>query len=197
MRNTAFTSFRLYTFTHNGLTPSTLGLPVSYLTVGQILKAEGNTLFKAKEYRKALGKYTKVFLWVNHLSNNLAGIMNDVKKSEPLPATVMQDVKSLRLSSNLNCVMCYLRLNTDFDKAASFVARALALDPTHKKALFRKAQVLLRMNVLTDAEKGLQLAQVNFPNDATVEHEVQLLKKKQKKLAEKERKQFSGMFDKY
>jgi len=150
-------------------------------------KADGNEFFKKQEYRKALAKYGKIPLYVNGLS--FKPVSNDPAKIDEANL-----VKELRIVGNVNSAMCCLKLN-EFDRALDFSQRALNVDPTHKKAIFRHGQSLLRLGDLDGAEKDLTASAINFPHDAEVAREIAVLNQKKLQQEQKQKQTFSGMFD--
>lgn len=169
-----------------------------YLKTGQGLREEGNKLFKEGDYKKALTKYTKVFLWVNGLnSGGIAEVMaaNDGARGPTPPATGVNGViRELRVSTNLNCSVCYLKLG-DTTRAVDFAQRAVDLDSENKKSVYRRGQALLAKGELDGAQRDLNIAAVAFPADKGVKEDIKKLAEKFKAITQKERAQFAGIFD--
>lgn len=98
------------------------------------LKELGNTLFKEGNVKKALGKYTHIFLYVNGYNTNISGILNDTMTpptstptspspsppvAKPARTPLNQAAWDLKFSANLNCSVCYFKLG-QFDNAIKF-----------------------------------------------------------------------------
>jgi len=57
------------------------------------LKDEGNAFFKAKDYKKAIGKYVRIKLYLKSLSSEIEGAENDPSLSmvSKMNQTVVSD----------------------------------------------------------------------------------------------------------
>eukprot|EP00954_Amorphochlora_amoebiformis_P024086 1364119-Amorphochlora_amoeboformis.AAC.1 len=161
------------------------------------LKGEGNAFYKEKKYQKALGKYTKIFLYINHLA-----LPQDLKQMvgnrAPDTGNVKpEDVKKLQIIANQNCAMCALR-QLKFDKSVDFSERnikALKIDPEAPKARMIRGRARLRLGNLEGARSDLLFAQKHFPKSDPIKSDLSELKKKFKKVRDKQRQQYAGMFD--
>ena len=74
-----------------------------YLAEGLKLKEQGTKAFKDGKFEEALKHYTKVFLWVNGLHNPgldaMMGDMPDVKKPDPVDASVVQQITDCKITT--------------------------------------------------------------------------------------------------
>lgn len=80
------------------------------------LKAEGNELFKQKEYRKAIRKYRTVFAYVNGLldsNHELARYVHSGDGSDTGFVTEDQNksISNLKVSCYSNLAQCYLNID--------------------------------------------------------------------------------------
>jgi tetratricopeptide (TPR) repeat protein len=117
------------------------------LTVGDkiqeanLLKSQGNVYFKAGNYRKAVKHYNMIFLYVNGVNTagdsmssythgNTSMLASDVEASS---------IKQLKIVAYTNMAMCQLKLNAP-EKAIDLCDKVLVIEPSHVKALLRKAQ---------------------------------------------------------
>eukprot|EP01034_Spumella_vulgaris_P029558 gene29558-36625_t len=87
--------------------------------VCQILKEEGNALFKAKNFEAAIAKYVRASLLLTK-------------------QTASTKVRDLKLSLNLNIAACHTS-RLSWDKVIMYCDKALEIDPRSCKALYRRA----------------------------------------------------------
>ncbi|CAF1334255.1 unnamed protein product, partial [Didymodactylos carnosus] len=83
----------------------------------------------------------------------------------------------LRRTTCLNCAACYIKLNKS-EEALGYVEPILQENPNHSKALFRRGQALLMLNMFEFAKADLEKVQQQVPNDESVKTDLQKLKKK-------------------
>eukprot|EP00808_Paulinella_micropora_P026566 g25626.t1 len=159
------------------------------IATARTLKEEGNDLFKAKEYKMALAKYTKIFLWVNHL--DVPTELAQMTTATPVKQDIKTQARELRLAANTNCATCYLRLN-DLDKAKEFVERGLALDANSPRCRLIRGQVAWRTGDLETARSDLESVKDVFPQ--IVAKEMPYVAKKEKQLQKREREHWSRAF---
>uniref|UniRef100_A0A7S3ZF81 peptidylprolyl isomerase n=1 Tax=Lotharella globosa TaxID=91324 RepID=A0A7S3ZF81_9EUKA len=160
------------------------------------LKTDGNAFYKQKQYQKALAKYTKIFLYVDHLTvpQDLKSMVGN--KAPSSGSVKPEDIKKIQVVANQNCAMCYLRQER-FDKSEEFCNRALKIKPDASKAIMIRGRARLRLKPpnLDGAQEDLNLAAKAFPNDKNIKNDLEALKKSFKKVRDKQRKLFAGMFD--
>uniref|UniRef100_A0A3B0MIF8 Peptidylprolyl isomerase-like protein, putative n=1 Tax=Theileria annulata TaxID=5874 RepID=A0A3B0MIF8_THEAN len=112
-------------------------------------KDEGNDLISAGNVELAIQHYIKVIQYCAKVTNP-----NQDEKTT---------INQLRLATNLNLAMCYLRMDVpaSYNKAVSCCTSALDISPNNTKALFRRAVAYEKLNdlenSLKDANQGLQL----------------------------------------
>mmetsp|Transcript_4502 Transcript_4502/g.6737 ORF Transcript_4502/g.6737 Transcript_4502/m.6737 type:complete len:228 (-) Transcript_4502:217-900(-) len=162
------------------------------------LKNAGNIFYREKKYQKALAKYTKIFLYVNHLTlpDNLKQM---VGTRAPDTSNVEQkDVKKIQVVANQNCALCFFQLKR-YDKCEEFCNRALAIDSKAPKATMMRGRARVRLGNLDGAQADLEFAlekfAVNTSSHKNVKADIALLKQKWKAVRAKQRKQFAGIFD--
>merc|ERR1712168_628196 len=114
---------------------------------GRHLKETGNNFFKEKQYRKALGKYVRIFGYIDGLkmpaNKEGGGVINMIPQTnKPKLSQEQSDaVDALKLSANLNCAACYLSLK-DYPQTIKFTQEVLAMEKhkQHPKALARQGK---------------------------------------------------------
>nr|PVC54598.1 hypothetical protein MACL_00002245 [Theileria orientalis] len=149
-------------------------------------KDEGNELIGAGNVELAIQHYVKVLQY--------CGKVNSPNEEEK------ETINGLRLASNLNLAMCYLKLDVpaSLNKAVSCCTSALSISPENTKALFRRAVAYEKLNdfdnALNDAKRGCEIDSSNqdFKNMCDrVDRKIKLQLQKQKKVFSK---MFSGMY---
>mmetsp|Transcript_5109 Transcript_5109/g.12247 ORF Transcript_5109/g.12247 Transcript_5109/m.12247 type:complete len:210 (-) Transcript_5109:215-844(-) len=162
-------------------------------------KQRGNDFVKEKEYKKALGAYHKVFLYVNYLqipgekseASSYADMMG--KKNQPqVPAERVEDVKRLKQSTSLNMALCYLK-TTQYEKCVDACSKAL-VGIQNSKAYFRRGEAHLELGNLDEARQDLETAHGLEPESREVASLMQRLKKAEAQQHAKEKKCFAKMF---
>mmetsp|Transcript_29125 Transcript_29125/g.53139 ORF Transcript_29125/g.53139 Transcript_29125/m.53139 type:complete len:210 (+) Transcript_29125:75-704(+) len=162
-------------------------------------KQRGNDFVKEKEYKKALGAYHKVFLYVNYLQlpgeKNEASSYADLmgKNGQPqVPAELVEDVKRLKQSTSLNMALCYLK-TTQYQKCVDACTKALA-GIQSSKAYFRRGEAQLELGNLDEARQDLETAHGLEPESREIAALMQRLKKAEAQQHAKEKKCFAKMF---
>ncbi|EAN33741.2 Peptidyl-prolyl cis-trans isomerase FKBP62 [Theileria parva strain Muguga] len=145
-------------------------------------KDEGNELIGAGNVELAIQHYIKVIQYCAKVTNP-----NQDEKTV---------INQLRLATNLNLAMCYLRMDVpaSYNKAVSCCTSALDISPKNTKALFRRAVAYEKLNdfenSLKDANQGLQLDANNQDFKIICDR----VEKKIKLELQKQKKMFSKMF---
>mmetsp|Transcript_7675 Transcript_7675/g.16884 ORF Transcript_7675/g.16884 Transcript_7675/m.16884 type:complete len:188 (-) Transcript_7675:78-641(-) len=162
-------------------------------------KQRGNEFVKEKDYKKALGSYHKVFLYINYLQvpgeRSEASGYTDLmgKGSQPkVPIERIEDVKRLKQSTNLNMGLCYLKTN-QYEKCVTACTKALA-EGDLAKAFFRRGEAHLELGNLDEARQDLKAAERLEPESREIAIQLQRLKKAEAQQDAKEKKCFARMF---
>jgi len=150
---------------------------VENIKTAKELKQSGNALFKKGEFQEALKHYTKIFLYINHLTVPKADLDDQLKAQ-------LAEIDELKAVGNTNCAQCFFKLN-NIEKAKEFVDRALGVDSEYSKAIFLRGRIRLRENDFEGAEVDLKLALSANPEDKLIKQELELLKKKKKNMNKK------------
>ncbi|ORM41102.1 Heat shock -like protein SSE1 [Babesia sp. Xinjiang] len=128
---------------------------------GNALVAGGNIEMAAQHYVKALQYCSKV---------------NDANDEE------RTQLDTLKLASNLNLAMCYIKMDTQqsYKKAVSCCTQALEISADSTKALYRRAFAYDKLNQLDDALSDARLGVSKFPDNADLKQLLACLEKKAK-----------------
>lgn len=160
-------------------------------------KAAGNEKFKAGDFTGALKEYHFALLHLRGLESGGAMKKSRDPESNPLEKTCEEDVSDMDKDLAViltNMAACQLRLNR-VDRVVSCASDALEANPFNTKAKFRLAQGHIREGALIKAEKLLDELEKQSPGDAAFAAERRNIEVKEKETEGKQRKEFSGMFD--
>lgn len=91
--------------------------------------------------------------------------------------------------------MCHLKLG-NVEKARDNCTKALAIDPTNEKALFRRGKCYSQLGALDEAKTDLEQVLSRSPDNRDALREMQTLKRHFASHKKKEQKRFAGFFDK-
>jgi len=150
------------------------------LEVAKRKKEEGNELYKKGKYQKANKKYKKA---VRFFEND-ANLKEDQKKI----------AESLKIPCYLNIAACKLKIG-DYLDVIKNCDDVIKVQPDNVKALFRKGQALNILDVWDEAKQLLSRALELDPQNTDVKKELALLKQKRQQQDQKDRKVFSGLFE--
>ncbi|OQR80765.1 hypothetical protein ACHHYP_17223 [Achlya hypogyna] len=164
-----------------------------------LLKAQGNTLFKGGEYKKAIRKYSSIFLYVNGLSVAGDGMSTYSAGNASMSASAEEgvEIQALKTVAFTNSAMAHLKLGA-FDKAIEACDKVLATEPEHVKALFRKGQAYAGKGKYSLAKEVLKKAMALEPKNAAVRNELKRVIDESKLHPEEDelKAKFSNMFNK-
>ncbi|XP_033015728.1 peptidyl-prolyl cis-trans isomerase FKBP4 [Lacerta agilis] len=149
------------------------------LEQGSIAKEKGTQYFKEGKYKRAALQYKKIVSWLEH-ETGLSGA--DEAKAE-----------SLRLAAHLNLAMCHLKLK-EYSQALENCNKALELDSSNEKGLFRRGEAELAVNdyelARADFQKVLQL----YPSNKAAKAQLIICQQKIREQHEREKKMYANMF---
>jgi hypothetical protein len=167
------------------------------------LKELGNEQFKAKAYKKAIGHYMQVGLFLTgppfsggDAGGGMAGMFGGSSggsQQEKLTAEQQETVDQLMFTANLNLSACYLK-EEKWEKATLRATKVLEKEPNHVKALFRRGEGKIYLNDLEGARADLQAAEKLAPEDKGIKSRLVLLAKREKHFEKKERQTYAKMF---
>ena len=163
-------------------------------------KEEGNTHFKAGEYKKAMVAYHNIFMYVHGFSekrdagSSSAGLMPG-STTQAISPEQWKQVSELKVASASNLAMCHLKLGNT-EKARDNCTKALAIEPANVKALFRRGKCHAALNAIDEAKDDFEAVLAADPANREAPRELQALKSKFAARHKKEQKKFAGFFDK-
>ncbi|NXL90447.1 FKBP4 isomerase, partial [Alectura lathami] len=141
-----------------------------------IVKERGTQYFKEGKYKRAALQYKKIVSWLEHESG--------LSEEEDTKA------KSLRLAAHLNLAMCHLKLK-EYSQALENCDKALELDSSNEKGLFRRGEAHLAVNDFELAREDFQKVIQLYPSNKAAK--VQLVTCQQK-IREQQKKMYANMF---
>lgn len=147
-----------------------------------IVKEKGTQYFKEGKYKQASVQYKRIVSW---LENESALQEEDEKKAT-----------SLRLAAHLNLAMCYLKIQEP-SPALGNCDKALKLDSTNEKALFRRGEALFAMKEFEGAKDDFQKVIQLYPSNKAAKSQVALCQKRLKEQHEKDKRIYANMFQKF
>lgn len=148
------------------------------LQIAMRLKTEGNDAVQAREYTKAIGKYTKIFAYINGLKSApvmegmeqmiaQAGSSSIESKSNSVTTEQIAAIDQLTNAANSNLALCYLNTKQP-GKALEYCNKVLALQPDNGKMLFRRGWAQFDLKDIDLAHEDLKRALELQPNDAGI-----------------------------
>lgn len=145
-------------------------------------KEEGNALISGGNIEMAAQHYVKALQYCSKVSNA------DEEERKQLD--------SLKLASNLNLAMCYIKMDTQpsYKKAVNCCTQALEISSNNTKALYRRAFAYDKLNQLDDALKDATLGIEKFPDNAELKLLHECLEKKVKLQEQRLKKVYARMF---
>ncbi|XP_005802059.1 peptidyl-prolyl cis-trans isomerase FKBP4 [Xiphophorus maculatus] len=147
-----------------------------------IVKEKGTQCFKNGKYKQASVQYKKIVAWLEHES----GLSDEDEKK----------AKTLRLAAHLNLAMCFLKMHEP-NKAFESCDKALEMDSTNEKALFRRGEALFNMNEFEKAKDDFQRVVQLYPSNKAAKSQVVLCQKRIKEQHEKDKRIYANMFQKF
>ncbi|EQC31852.1 hypothetical protein SDRG_10636 [Saprolegnia diclina VS20] len=154
---------------------------VEKLAEAEALKAEGTALFKAGSFDAAHDKYLEGAKYCD----------DDHEATDAQKVTL----KEMQTILYLNGAMASLKTKS-YTAAASAAAKALKLDKTNVKALFRHGVALMHLNDLDRAKEDLLAAAKLDPQNRDVRRELVVLKTKMEEAKKVQKSAFGGLFGK-
>uniref|UniRef100_A0A8C2WD76 peptidylprolyl isomerase n=1 Tax=Cyclopterus lumpus TaxID=8103 RepID=A0A8C2WD76_CYCLU len=155
---------------------------VEKLEQSTIVKDKGTQYFKEGKYKQASVQYKRIVSWLEHES----GLSEEDEKN----------AKALRLAAHLNLAMCFLKLqepNTVLENCD----KALELQASNEKALFRRGEALFSMKEFDRARDDFQQVVQLYPANKAAKSQVSLCQKRIKEQHEKDKLIYGNMFQKF
>ncbi|KAF7231173.1 inactive peptidyl-prolyl cis-trans isomerase FKBP6 [Nothobranchius furzeri] len=152
-----------------------------FLTVVNTLRSFGNRCFNQSRYENAKDNYKR--------AATLLG--NRTAQSEP----EKEKIKAALLPLHLNCSLTELRLENP-RRALKYGKKALAIDATNTKALYRCGQAYMELSEYECAQSCLISAQARKPFDSDINNLLRKVAMCYKSSLDKEKDIYSKMFSK-
>jgi Activator of Hsp90 ATPase, N-terminal/Tetratricopeptide repeat len=161
------------------ITPNVQQTDDDYLCQATIFKEEGNELFKKGEMDDAARKYRKGM-------NRLQKIKSPLRQGQ-------EQVQSLKLNLCTNLCMVYSKQNKH-RAAVEIATRALKMDSTHVKGLYRRAVAYRQLGDLDSCRDDLKLLLTIDANNKEAKREYALVKRDLAQTREAQKKQLAKAF---
>lgn len=155
---------------------------VEKLEQSSIVKEKGTQYFKEGKFKQASVQYKRIVTWLEHES----GLQEEDEKK----------AKALRLAAHLNLAMCFLKLQEP-NQALENCDKALELDASSEKALFRRGEALFGMKEFERARDDFQRVIQLYPANKAAKSQVILCQKRIKEQHEKDKRIYGNMFQKF
>ncbi|NWI12793.1 FKBP4 isomerase, partial [Crypturellus soui] len=149
------------------------------LEQSSIVKERGTQYFKEGKYKRATLQYKKIVSWLEHESG-----LSDEEDAK---------AKSLRLAAHLNLAMCHLKLK-EYSQALENCNKALELDSSNEKGLFRRGEAHLAVNDFELARDDFQKVIQLYPSNKAAKVQLITCQQKIREQHEKEKKMYANMF---
>eukprot|EP00042_Codosiga_hollandica_P050724 m.612878 g.612878 ORF g.612878 m.612878 type:complete len:588 (-) comp58147_c0_seq34:82-1845(-) len=148
------------------------------LSSAQLLKAEGNDLFKQTKPQEALLAYARALeLLKFHIPSRSVGL----------------ERRACMISTSLNMAACHIQLR-QFGAAIRSCGLVLSVDPANLKAKFRRAQSLFESGDLDAADEAVRALLTADPGDASIVKLSQQVQSARREKAAADKKLYARMF---
>eukprot|EP00918_Siedleckia_nematoides_P001448 GHVU01003437.1.p1 GENE.GHVU01003437.1~~GHVU01003437.1.p1 ORF type:complete len:480 (-),score=102.21 GHVU01003437.1:934-2373(-) len=152
------------------------------LEQAELYKQKGTNFFKAAKYELAIKEYKK--------------ITDGLTNASDFPEEESEKCKSLKLAGHLNLAMCYLKMKDNLE-AKTHCDSALEVDPKSVKGYFRRGTAKYNLQDYREAIEDFKKAVELDPNNKAAKTQITLTQKEIKKMADKEKQLYGGMFQKF
>ncbi|KAG5830679.1 peptidyl-prolyl cis-trans isomerase FKBP4 [Anguilla anguilla] len=147
-----------------------------------IVKEKGTQYFKDGKFKQASVQYKRIVSWLEHES----GLQEEDE----------QKARALRLAAHLNLAMCYLKMQEQ-SLALENCDKALELDDSNEKALFRRGEALFAMKEFERARADFQKVVQLYPANKAAKAQVAVCQRQIKEQHEKDKRLYANMFQKF
>ncbi|XP_061534224.1 peptidyl-prolyl cis-trans isomerase FKBP4 [Phycodurus eques] len=147
-----------------------------------VVKEKGTKYFKEGKFNQASVQYKRIVSW---LENESALSEEEENKA-----------KALRLAAHLNLAMCYLKLKEP-NQALENCNKALELDKSSEKALFRRGEALSGMKEFDKARDDFQRVVQLYPSNKAAKSQMVLCQKHIREQHDKDKRTYANMFQKF
>ncbi|XP_037109993.1 peptidyl-prolyl cis-trans isomerase FKBP4 [Syngnathus acus] len=147
-----------------------------------VVKEKGTQYYKRGLFKQASTQYKRVVSWLD----NDSGFVGEEEEK----------AKALRLAAHLNLAMCYLKLK-EHNQALENCNKALELDESNEKALFRRGEAHFGMKEFDVARDDFQRVVQLYPANKAAKSQMVLCLKHMKAQHEKDKRTYANMFQKF
>ncbi|XP_061678000.1 peptidyl-prolyl cis-trans isomerase FKBP4 [Syngnathoides biaculeatus] len=147
-----------------------------------VVKEKGTQYFKEGKFNQASVQYKRIVSWLE----NESGLSEEEENK----------AKALRLAAHLNLAMCYLKLKEP-NQALENCNKALELDKSSEKALFRRGEALSGMKEFDKARDDFQRVVQLYPSNKAAKSQIVLCQKQIREQHEKDKRTYANMFQKF
>jgi len=148
------------------------------------LKDQGTALFRENQFKEAIA---------TGYQEALAYVEDDPVEEEHVEES-LRELKALKIALYSNVALCALKIS-DWSVVIENSSKALKLDPTNVKVLYRRATGYLNSGMLTEARKDANAALNMSPGSSELVQLLKLIKKQEKVEDERDKKRYSNMFE--
>ncbi|XP_076015686.1 tetratricopeptide repeat protein 9C [Genypterus blacodes] len=175
------------------LTPAKLDAQLQEATR---MKTEGNTFYKEKKIRSAIGRYHHALLMLrtmdSEVTSSLRGLGPDLPTLSPTQETLLRNTQ---VDCYNNLAACLLqKKSVSYARVREYSLRVLQWRPGDVKALYRAGVATLELGDAKTAKQYLTQACREQPNDTNVRRHLQKAEEKLSYELQKEKAMYRDMF---
>ncbi|XP_076149110.1 tetratricopeptide repeat protein 9C [Alosa pseudoharengus] len=160
------------------------------------LKTEGNTFYRDKNIRSAIGRYHRALIVLRGLDSKVTSAVEGFGPKAPVLNSEQQELlRNTQIDCYNNLAACLLqRESVDYSRVQEYSLHVLELRPGDIKALYRAGVATLELGDAQSARQYLMQASRGKPNDANVKRQLQRAEERLSKDYQKEKALYKGMF---
>ena len=178
--------------------------PATHIERARALKAEGNEKFLAGDYRAALAAHHASYLWASGFAEWGGGPrVPEAHESfwtammprlcAPASADELQQLRELQAAHHANLALCHMKLQ-QHERARDDCTRCLAIQPSHVKALLRRALCHASLDAIDDAHDDLEAVLAAQPHNSEALAKMAEIKPRLAQREKETKKRFQKLF---
>ena len=178
--------------------------PTAHIERARALKAEGNEKFLAGDYRAALAAHHASYLWASGFAEWGGGPrVPEAHESfwtammprlcAPASADELQQLRELQAAHHANLALCHMKLQ-QHERARDDCTRCLAIQPSHVKALLRRALCHASLDAIDDAHDDLEAVLAAQPHNSEALAKMAEIKPRLAQREKETKKRFQKLF---
>ena len=178
--------------------------PATHIERSRALKAEGNEKFLAGDYRAALAAHHASYLWASGFAEWGGGPrVPEAHESfwtammprlcAPASADELQQLRELQAAHHANLALCHMKLQ-QHERARDDCTRCLAIQPSHVKALLRRALCHASLDAIDDAHDDLEAVLAAQPHNSEALAKMAEIKPRLAQREKETKKRFQKLF---